>query len=120
MADFDIEVVYPKERPDVAILRLAGSLDTYGVPTLEKKFEEVLEKKCRNLVINCQKLKFLSSPGMGLFLGTLSEVEKQGGSLVFAKVSQPEVHDAMGLLGFFEIFPVCEDEAEAVLKSSAP
>ena len=99
------------------MLRLTGSLDTYSIPKLEKKIQGLIRDKRHHIVVNCQNLQFLSSPGMGLFLGTLGEVEKLGGSLVFAKVTQPEVHDAMSLLGFFDIFPVFEEEWEAVQKS---
>lgn len=117
MPEFDAEIFLPSGRTDLAVLRLAGNLDTYSVADLEKKIQGLIQDKRYHIVVNCQKLKFLSSPGMGLFLGTLGEVEKQGGSICFAKISQPEVHDAMSLLGFFDVFPVFEEEWEAVQKS---
>lgn len=119
MNEFDAEVFFPSGQSDVAVLRLSGNLDTYAVPDLEKKIETLLRENRHRIVVNCQKLKFISSPGMGLFLGTLGELEKQGGGIVFAKVTQPEVQDAMSLLGFFEIFPVCDEEWEAVQKQGS-
>lgn len=117
MPDFDAEVFLPSSRPDLAVLRLSGNLDAYSIPDLEKKIQGLVKDHRCHLVVNCEKLKFLSSPGLGLFLGTLGEVEKVGGSVVFAKVTQPEVHDAMTLLGFFDVFPLCNEEWEAVQKS---
>jgi hypothetical protein len=33
------------------------------------------------------------------------------------QVNEPEVHDAMNLLGFFDIFPVYQQESEAIQKA---
>lgn len=115
--NFEAEVFFPAGHAEVAVLRLNGSLDTYSVSDLEKKIQGLLQENRRHIVVNCQKLRFLSSPGLGLFLGTLGELEKKGGSLSFAKISEPEVHDAMSLLGFFDIFPVFNEEWEAIQKS---
>lgn len=114
MPDFSVEAYLPPNRTDVGVIRLQGSLDSYSLNGLEKKIREMVDSKRYYLVINCKKLKFLSSPGMGLFLGALGDVEKQGGGLVFAEVTQPEVHDAMNLLGFFDIFSLYEQEKEAI------
>ncbi len=116
MADFHCEVHLPELRPEVAVLRISGSLDAYALPDLEKTLQELIREKHCHVVVNCEKLRFISSSGMGLFLGTLGEVEKQGGSVSFVQVTQPEVHDAMSLLGFFEVFPVFDREAEAIQK----
>lgn len=117
MNEFNVEVHLPATRPDVAVIRLSGSLDAVSITELEKTFQELIQDKRRHLVVNCQKLRFVSSSGMGLFLGLLGEVEKQGGSLSFAQIAEPEVHDAMSLLGFFDVFPVYDQEIEAVQKS---
>lgn len=117
MRDFNCEVHLPATSKELAVLRLAGVLDSYSLPDLEKTLQDLMrDNRCR-IVVNCERLRFISSAGMGLFLGTLGEVEKQGGSLSFAQVTQPEVHDAMSLLGFFEVFPVFDQETEAIKKN---
>ncbi len=112
--DFNVDVYLPATRTDLAILRLKGNLDSFSLSTLEKKMKELLDAKRCHIVVNCQDLKFISSPGMGLFLGTLGEVEKIGGSFSFAQVVHPDVYDAMDLLGFFDVFPVYKEEWEAI------
>ncbi|MDO8644812.1 MAG: STAS domain-containing protein [bacterium] len=114
MSDFTIELHEPAARNDMAVIRLTGTLDSYSLQELERSLGDLLQAGRHHLVINCQKLKFISSAGMGLFLGTLGEVEKKGGSLSFAQISQPEVHDAMNILGFFEVFKVFDQETQAV------
>lgn len=117
MGDFTVEVHMPTGRKDLAVIRLGGTLDSYSLTDLEKKIQDLVKSNRCHLVVNCEKLRFISSSGMGLFLGTLGEVEKQGGSICFAKVAEPEVHDAMNLLGFFDVFPVFEQELEAIQNS---
>jgi anti-sigma B factor antagonist len=117
MAHFNAEIFMPPGNADVAVLRLEGSLDAYSLPDLEKKMKQAIAEERHRIIVNCKKLKFLSSPGMGFFLGTLGELEKKGGSIVFVEISQPEVHDAMNLLGFFDVFSVFNDEKEALEKS---
>lgn len=118
MADFNVEVQRPATRNDLAVLRLDGTLDAFSIPELEKTVQGLLQEKRVHLVINCEKLKFISSAGMGLFLGALGEVEKRGGSISFARVCQPEVHDAMSLLGFFEVFPLFDEEGQAIQRKT--
>ncbi len=115
MPDFDFEIFLPETHTDVAILRLSGSLDSYSLPALDKKIHQLIHDDNKSkFVVNCSKLKFISSPGMGLFLGSLGDMEKRGGRIVFSNVVQPEVHDAMSLLGFFDVFSFFDEEREAV------
>jgi len=114
MSEFKVDIHLPPSRADAAVIRLSGTLDTYCLGELEKTFENLIRENRNHLIVNCEQLKFISSAGMGLFLGTLGEVEKDGGTLCFAKVSEPEVHDAMSLLGFFDVFKIFENEEEAI------
>lgn len=114
MPDFQCETYLPPKAAEVAVLRLSGNLDSYSLPELEKNIKKLVAEGRTKLVVNFHKLKFLSSPGMGLFLGTLGELDKKSGKIVFAEVMQPEVHDAMNLLGFFDVFRLYEQEAEAI------
>ena len=114
MPILEIQTMLSKDKPGTAVVRLIGSLDTFAVPMLEKKLQELIEAQNIRLIINCQKLRFLSSPGIGLFMGCLGDLEKRGGGIIFAEVAQPEVYDAMKLLGFFEVFPVYGTEQEAL------
>ncbi len=114
MGEMNVDVIKPATRSDLAVIRLSGIVDALTLPDLEKTLHDLMGEKRFNIVVNCQKLKFISSSGMGLFLGILGEVEKQGGAICFSQVLQPEVHDAMNLLGFFDIFPLYNQEVEAV------
>ncbi len=116
MSDFNLEVHLPATRSDAAIIRLTGSLDSLSMADLEKTLRQLVQEKRLHIIVSCQRLKFVSSAGMGLFLGILGEIEKQGGSLSFAQIAQPEVHDAMSLLGLFDVFPVFDQEADALKK----
>ncbi|QQR79531.1 MAG: STAS domain-containing protein [Deltaproteobacteria bacterium] len=114
MSHFDVEVLFSENQPSKAVLRLVGSLDAFALSQIEKRIQTLIrdEQKIK-LVVDCGKLKFISSPGLGLFLGTLNELEKRGGKLIFSQVIHPDVNDAMSCLGFFDIFQAYNSEEEA-------
>ena len=114
MAHFDVEVLCADSQPEKAVLRLIGSLDAFALSQIEKRIQSLIRDEHKiKLVVDCGKLKFISSPGLGLFLGTLNELEKRGGKLVFSQVTHPDVNDAMSCLGFFDIFKSYDSEEEA-------
>lgn len=115
MASFQIETWLPPERGDLSVVRLDGSLDASSIERVEKALQGLPPERPLVLV-NCRKLKFISSSGLGLFLETHGRLEGQGGKVIFTEVVQPEVHDAMNLLGFFDVFDTAESEAEGLKK----
>ena len=116
MSDFFCEIFNPTSHATVVVLRLKGNLDSFSLPGLELKIKDAIQQGQIHFVVNCEKLKFLSSPGMGLFLGTLGELEKQNGKIVFTHIDDEEVRDAMDMIGFFDVFKVYADEEEAIQK----
>lgn len=116
MGNFKSEIHLLKNRSDLAILRLQGSLDSFSVGDLETTLKEMIRDRRYHLILNCQGLKFISSSGMGLLLGILGDVEKHGGSIRLVQVNDPEIKDAMNLLGLLDIFPVSDQESDALQK----
>lgn len=108
-----IETLLPAERPDVAILRLKGSLDEISVDYTENTLKQLPPER-RLLIVNCGKLRFMSNSGMGLFVETLGRLEGQGGRIVFAEVAEPEVQDGMSVMGFYDVFEFFSSEQEAL------
>lgn len=95
------------------LLMLAGSVDAYNSEILSTRLEELLEKGCYKLVINCAGLKFISSSGMGVFMSIEDDLAENHGGLKFVAVPDKimNVFQKVGLSDIFRIYP---DEAGAV------
>ncbi len=97
----------------VTLWRLEGHLDAETVPELEARFEgEVREGRVR-WVVDLEALEYISSAGLGSFVGVLSELRARGGDIVFAGLG-PKFEKTFRVLGFLRIFRAYPAESEAV------
>lgn len=64
------------------------------------------------IVVDCERLSYISSAGLGVFMGFIEEVREQGGDIkicgLTSKVKQP-----FEILGFEALYDFCADVAGA-------
>ena len=63
--------------------------------------------------MDLSQLEYISSAGLGSFVGVLSELRSQGGDIFFIGLS-PKMFKIFKVLGFTRIFKVFESEGEAL------
>ncbi len=116
MKDFTVELV-PCRLPNTAILRPTGAIDAVAAPTLELHFRNLFEQKTNRIVIDLSKADFISSAGIGIFLGSVSLLRESGGDLLFMNVPKhiDEVFEVINLRSYFKTI-VSVDELEYVGK----
>lgn len=102
MSEFTVELV-PCDVPRTAILRPAGSIDAAAAPILESHFKGLYEQKTTRIVVDFSKADFISSAGIGIFLGSVSMLRDIGGDIVFMNVPPhiDEVFEVINLKSFF-------------------
>jgi len=98
--------------PTLALFKLKGHLDAQTVRELEARFEQQLKASRVRWVVDLQELEYISSAGLGSFVGVLSELRSQGGDIFFIGLS-PKMEKIFKVLGFTRIFKVFATEAEA-------
>ncbi|MGH7441630.1 MAG: STAS domain-containing protein [bacterium] len=98
---------------DVTLWRLRGHLDAVTVRSLEADFDREVKAGHVRWVVNLEGLEYISSAGLGSFIGVLSELRSRGGGIVFMGLS-PKIGKIFGMLGFTRVFRVVVSEAEAV------
>lgn len=103
MSDFSVELV-PCKVEGVAILRPVGSIDAAAAPVLESHFKKVHERNTNKIVVDFSKTDFISSAGIGIFLGSVSLLRESGGDVLFVNVPSHinEVFDVINLKTFFK------------------
>ena len=117
MNEFVVELV-PCTIDGVAVLRPVGSIDAAAAPALESHFKSLVEQGTRSIVIDFSKSDFISSAGIGIFLGTVSLLRETGGNIYFMNVPPliDEVFDLINLKSFFKTVSNF-DEVESLIES---
>lgn len=98
---------------DIRVLSVEGFLDAHTAPEFEKAIESELAAGNYRLVAECSKLTYISSAGLGVFMGFIEEIREKGGDIKICGLS-PKVFGVFDILGFPEIYDITEDRAGAV------
>lgn len=119
-----IEMTHRKSEhhPNVTVLSVKGVIDSETAPAFEHKLETFLEGGLYRLLVDLEAVDYISSAGVGVFVGMLQqfrEYEAQGGDIKAVKVSKKimKVFESIGLDGMMDIF---ENEAEVKQWSAEP
>jgi len=103
------------DKNDVSVLYLKGFLDAHTVPQFENALNELVQNKRYKIVVNFQELDYISSAGLGVFMGFIEEVRNNGGDIKLANLSE-RVYKVFDLLGFPALFEIYKEEAQALEK----
>jgi len=101
----------------ILILSLKGHLDAAAVPELEKKVSQLIEGGSDLLVFSFKAIDYVSSSGLGLLLAAHRRLERQGGRICLAEVSEEVLHimDVLGFNRIIRIFPTVDSAVQAVV-----
>ncbi|PGT82638.1 MULTISPECIES: anti-sigma factor antagonist [Bacillaceae] len=72
---------------DQAIVSVAGEIDAYTAPKLREAIIPLAEEPNPNITINLKNVSYMDSTGLGVFVGLLKSVRKNGGQLNLAELS---------------------------------
>jgi anti-sigma B factor antagonist len=97
---------------DLTILALTGFLDAHTAPEFEAAVEQALEEGQVRLIIDGSGLTYISSAGLGVFMGFIEEIREQDGDIKICGLS-PKVREVFALLGFEELFDIVGNRSEA-------
>jgi anti-sigma B factor antagonist len=108
---FNIET---STREGVSIVAPEGHVDAHTAPRFEKVIEAEVAAGRRRIVVDCSRLTYISSAGLGVFMSFIEEIRSQGGDLKICGVT-PKIQATFEVLGFPEIFDLLPD-LEAALR----
>lgn len=107
--------VHSTQQDGLAILTLDGFLDAHTAPAFEKAIQEHLDEGRNRIVVSCEKLTYISSAGLGVFMSFVEEVREAGGDIKICAIV-PKVRQVFDILGFPDLFDITETVPEAVEK----
>ncbi len=112
MSGFTVE---RSDKDDISVLYISGFLDLHTVPKFEEAVQNLVNETHFKIIVNFQKLDYISSAGLGVFMGFIEEIREQEGDIVLCCMSD-RVYKVFDLLGFPALFKIVSNEEEAMQK----
>lgn len=97
----------------VSIVGVEGSLDINTVEEFERVLSKLFKERRYKIVLNLEKLDYISSAGIGVLMSIIKEVRKNRGDIKITNVV-PEVYKVFDLLELPGLFHFLKTEQDAV------
>lgn len=107
--------VNKNENNGVSVLYIKGYLDAHTAPELENAFQQLVDEKKYKIVVNFRDLSYISSAGLGVFMGFIEDIRKNGGDIKLTNM-KPKIFRVFDLLGFPTLYDILDEEENAVEK----
>lgn len=111
--------VKSKEVKNVAVVYIKGYLDAHTAPDFENALRDLVDQDKVRLVVNLCELSYISSAGLGVFMGFIEEVRSKGGDIKLAEMTD-KVFRVFDLLGFPVLYEIFKKEEDAIKKYLKP
>ena len=94
------------------IMEISGRLDTTNYQELEKELQDRLDAGEKNIILDCEKLDYVSSSGLRVFLMFLKKIRELKGKFIICAM-QEEIREIFKISGFTSIFEIYENRQKA-------
>jgi anti-sigma B factor antagonist len=98
---------------DVPVLSVSGKIDAVTSKYLEAALIGLIDQNKNSLVINMEKVEFLSSSGLRVLMASLNKLKHRDGDLKLAAL-QPFVKDVFFMTGANRFFSIYSSQVEAI------
>lgn len=105
--------IHKSTEQGLSVLALEGYLDAHTAPEFEKAVQSEFEAGRVKLVVECSKLTYISSAGLGVFMSFIDEIRSAGGDIKICGLA-PKVFQVFDILGFAALFDIVPDMPAAV------
>lgn len=98
---------------DVSVLDVSGELDAHTASQLENSLKALIEEQQFRIIVNCSRLEYIASAGLGVFMAYIEDVRSLGGDIKLSNMNE-RVYNVFDLLGFPTLYDILDDESEAL------
>ncbi|PSB00458.1 STAS domain-containing protein [Merismopedia glauca] len=106
-----LEISLESSEPNTMCLILDGKLDTITAPELDQFISHNLNRQIETLVLDLQKLSFVSSAGLRIFAKTRKIMKSRDGKIWFVNLS-PQVQKVFDIVKAVPVSEVFQDPKE--------
>lgn len=94
------------------LMSIEGDLDASSCILLDKAIAEAVENEEKKIIIDCSRLNYISSAGLGVFMSYIQDFENNKISLALFNVSG-KVKNVFEILGLDELITIVNSKQEA-------
>ena len=102
-----------RDAGEVQVVEFEGNLDTNTSPNAQKHLKELVGGGNSKILVNFEKLNYISSAGLRVLLATAKQLRANGGDLRLCGLNQ-NVQEVFEISGFNSILSVHTSESEAL------
>lgn len=102
-----------------AVISLEGAVDAHTAPQFEEAVQAVIERGENKIIVDCAKLTYISSAGLGVFMGFIEEARDAGGDIKICSLGE-KAKQPFDILGFESLYDFCADVAAAKKQFDEP
>ena len=96
----------------ITALKVAGFLDAHTAPILEREIQKLIDEGRYQILVNFADLGYISSAGLGVFMGFIEQVRENGGDIKMCQMTE-KIFRVFDLLGFPTLYDIVDDEETA-------
>jgi anti-sigma B factor antagonist len=102
----------------LSIISIEGFVDAHTAPQFENAIQSEIDAGRHFIIVNCEKLNYISSAGLGVFMSFIEEVRERGGDIKICGLA-PKVKHTFEILGFQDLFEMLDDQSAAAARFAA-
>lgn len=98
---------------DVAVFEIEGEIDAEHSASLKRALEKSFTENAKHLVLNLEKVGFIDSTGLGVFISLMRKLKERGGEIKLAAL-QDEVKSIFEITRLYRVFDILRTPEEAI------
>lgn len=106
-----------QQNGDIDIVSVSGKLDAFSSTELDKKFNSLITASRVKLVVNCDKLEYVSSSGLRVLISALKKARKLNGDVKLCCL-KPLILEVLSISGFTQLFTITDSVPAATASFS--
>ena len=107
-----IDIKSTKEE-DYMVIEVTGEVDASSSINLDSAINKAIESGETRLLIDCHRLNYISSAGLGVFMSHIQDLENEKIKMVIYGLNE-KVVNVFQILGLDELLKIVDKKAQAI------
>lgn len=116
----DFSVAVSAHNPQVTVLKIRGFMDVNAAPLFERELENLMRQGRHRILVDLTEVSYISSAGIGIFVGMLSQARSQPGGDIKVFGASPKIFKVFQAIGLDVMMDFLSDEANVQSWGSPP
>jgi anti-anti-sigma factor len=102
-----------RDENDVKIVYIEGEMDTVTSPQILEELDQLRNDGAKKILLNLEKVDFVSSAGLRVFLATAQQLKSSGGDLRVCMLNK-DIKEVFDISGFSTLLMVFDNEEKGL------